>query len=351
MVLYSSEARGYAPAIACLLGAYVLLTGTGGTAWRAPLFWLLCTLAMLAHGTALTILAAMGTASLLRGILEKQGPAAILGNLALWFAAPLCASLAFWHFYLREMMVAGGPEYPVPFVVSQFFGYSFGLPGAGSGPPVYAGFGIALLVSAIAFGKFPSPASRCFFAGATAVFPALSLLAADTTYLYFRYFLVCLPFVYLLAAPVAERIAALGSAASVAAAVLLAVAILGQVPRTWILALHGRGSYLQALREIASGPEAKKNIVSNNDMELAIVLAHFRAQLDSLAPLHFVPSTSTGQAAPDWIIYASQEDPPAPPQSTIELHEKTYQKVSFHRSAPVSGTHWAVYKIQNATTP
>lgn len=351
LVLYSSEARGYAPAIACLLGAYAAITGTGRTIWRAPLFWLLCTAAVLAHGTALAILAAMGTASLLRGILEKQAPAAILGNLALWFAAPFLAATAHWHFFLREMAIAGGPEYTVPAVLAQFFGYAFGIPGAGSLPATAAWAGLALLAAAIAFGKFPDPPTRWFFAGATAVFPALSLLAADTTYLYFRYFLVCLPFVYLLAAPVAERVSGFGRAASIPALALLAASILGQAPRLWALAAQGRGSYLAALESIASDPDPVKTIVSNNDMQVGFVLGHYRARLPALEPLRFTPTSKAAETSPHWILYATQEDPPAPPQPTIELHGKIYQNVSFHRSAPVSGAHWAVYKIQNAPPP
>ena len=349
LVLYSSEARGYAPAIACLLGAYLLLAGKGGTAWRAPLFWLLCTLAVLAHGTAATILAAMGTASILRGILEKQKAAAALGNLALWFAVPFLATAAHWYSFLRQMAIAGGPEYTVPAVLAHFFGYAFGIPGAGSLPAAAAFAGLALLAAALVFGKFPDPATRWFFAGATAVFPALSLLAADTTYLYFRYFLVCLPFVYLLAAPVAERVAGFGRAASIAALALMAAAILGQAPRLWALAVLGRGSYPGALEKIAADPHPGKTIVSNNDMQAGIVLAHFRARLPSLDPLRFTPKSAAAETQPHWILYASQDDPPAPPQPAIALHGKIYRNVSFHRSAPVSGAHWAVYKIQNET--
>jgi hypothetical protein len=247
------------------------------------------------------------------------------------------------------MIIAGGPEYTLPAVLSQFFGYAFGIPGAGSLPAAAAFAGLALLAAAIAFGKFPDPATRWFFAGATAVFPALSLLAADTTYLYFRYFLVCLPFVYLLAAPVAERVAEFGRAASIAALALLAASILGQVPRLWALAALGRGSYLPALEKIAADPDPGKTIVSNNDLQVGLVLGHFRARLPSLEPLRFTPNSAASETQPHWILYATQEDPPAPPQPTIELHGKIYRNVSFHRSAPVSGAHWAVYKIQNAT--
>jgi hypothetical protein len=351
LILYSSEARGYAPAIACLLGAYVVITGHGRSVWRVPLFWFLCTAAVLAHGTALTILAAMGTASLLRSILEKQSPAAVLGNLSLWFGVPLLATAAYWNFFLRQMIIAGGPEYTLPAVLSHFFGYAFGIPGAGSLHSATAFAGLALLASAIAFGRFPDPATRWFFAGATAVFPALSLLAADTTYLYFRYFLVCLPFVYLLAAPMAERVAECRRTASVAALALVSAAIVGQIPRLWTLATQGRGSYLAALEKIASDSDPGKTIVSNNDMQVGLVLGHFRARLPALEPLRFTPNSAAAQTAPHWILYTTQEDPPVPPQSAIELHGKIYQNVSFHRSAPVSGAHWAVYKIHNATPP
>jgi hypothetical protein len=343
LVLYFSEARGYAPAIACLLGAYATLTGSGRVAWRIPLFWALSLLAVLSHGTALVLLAAMGVSELLAG---RGKPSARLGSIAVWFGVPFVAAAMHWHFFLRQMIIAGGPEYPLLVVLSHFFGYAFGIPGAGNGSSIVAVAGLVLLGVALGAGRFPDAASRWFFVGATVVFPALSLVATDTTYLYFRYFLVSLPFIYLLTAPLATRLAEFGRLPLTAALVLLAVCIGGQVPRLWTLSNQGRGDYLSALRWIVSDAAPDMSIISNNDMQVGLVLGHFRSEYPDLEPLRFLPRSTSGAAAPQWILYATQEDPPAPPEPVIELDGRHYTAVSKHLSAPVSGAHWTIYKIQ-----
>jgi hypothetical protein len=349
LVLYASEARGYAPAIACLLGAYLAFSGTGCLAWRVPLFWALCTLAVLAHGTALIILAALGAAALLNGILEKTPPLVVFSRAILWFAIPLLVASAHWWFFLRQMIIAGGPEYGIPTVVSHFFGYALGLPGAASGPPMLAAAGLALLATALLFGRFPDAFTRSFAAGATVIFPCLSLFASDTTYLYFRYFLVCLPFAYLLAAPLAERIAAWGRIPMAVAALVLTAVVAGQAPRLWILATQGRGDYLAALRVIASDSSTPPTIVSNNDLQVGLVLGYLRSRHPELEPLRFQSQKSRTESAPGWILYATQEDPPALPQPAIDLNGRRYAAVAKHLSAPVSGAHWALYTIQPNT--
>jgi hypothetical protein len=208
LVLYASEARGYAPALACLLGAWLVVSTKNdrGAVWRVPAFWLLCLGAMFSHGTALIILAALGVYFLLDRQIWSSQWLQTLGGTVAWFGVPLVAAALYWFFYLRVMMIAGGPEYTLPTVLAHFFGYAFGVPGAGAGYWLFALLGLVVLVAVLVFARFPDVATRVFFAGAVLVFPALSLVATDTTYLYFRYFLVSLPFVYLLSAALAERI-------------------------------------------------------------------------------------------------------------------------------------------------
>lgn len=233
LVLYASEARGYAPALACLLGAWLLVSEREpvGNVWRVPLFWLLCLFAMFSHGTSLVILAALGLYFLVDRPVRGASWVQTLGGAALWFGLPLAAAALFWFFFLRVMIIAGGPEYTLPTVLAHFFGYAFGVPSAGAGYGLIALLGLVALVSVLVFARFNDLATRVFFVGAVAIFPALSLLATDTTYLYFRYFLVCLPFVYLLSAPLAEQIDLMPRGWRVLAAVVLGAVVLGQFTR------------------------------------------------------------------------------------------------------------------------
>jgi hypothetical protein len=349
LVLYFSEARGYAPAIACLLGATVLILSESPRKWHIPLFWILCSLAVLSHGTSLIVLASLGSGNLLRGILEKKPPLHLLSDLLLWFGIPFVVASAHWILFLREMIVAGGPKYPVPVVLTHFFGYALGIPGAGKGHLAIAALGILALATALVLGRFPTPATRWFFAFVTVLFPTLSLLATDTTYLYFRYFLVSLPFVYLLAVPIAERISEMGRIPATAATLLLCAIVAGQFPRLWTLATQGRGDYLNALSHIASDASSSPTIVSNNDLQVGLVLGYLRSRHPELRPLRFLLNKSHSESAPDWILYATQEDPPMVPEPAIDLNGRRYAVFAKHLSAPVSGAHWTLYQIQPNT--
>jgi hypothetical protein len=247
------------------------------------------------------------------------------------------------------MIVAGGPEYSVPVVLTHFFGYALGIPGAAQGHFAIAAAGILTVATALLLGRFPTPATRWFFGFVTVLFPTLSLLATDTTYLYFRYFLVSLPFVYLLAAPIAERISKIGRVPATTAALLLCAIVAGQFPRLWMLATQGRGDYFSALSHIASHASSSPTIVSNNDLQVGLVLGYLRSRHPELRPLRFLPQKSHTESAPSWILYATQEDPPTVPEPAIDLNGRRYAALAKHLSAPVSGAHWTLYKIQPNT--
>jgi hypothetical protein len=242
------------------------------------------------------------------------------------------------------MIIAGGPEYTLPSVLAHFFGYALGLPGAGGGHPALGLGGLLLTAAALVFGRFPDLATRVFFVGAVFVFPALSLAATDTTYLYFRYFLVSLPFLYLLGAPLAAQVAGLARGWRVMGSVALAAVVLGQTPRLAQLIALGRGDYVTALRVVAEDSSPVKTMVANNEMQVGFVLGHSKKSHPELAPLVLVPQRQAADQPAEWIVYLTQDDPPASPEPAIVLHGTSYRFVSMHRSAPVSGAHWALYR-------
>jgi len=346
LVLYASEARGYAPALACLLGAWLVVStkADGGLVWRVLVFWLLCLGAMFSHGTSLVILAALGVYFLVDRQVRGGSWVRTLGGGAFWFGLPLAAAAAYWFLFLRVMIIAGGPEYTLPQVLAHFFGYSFGIPGAGSGHWPVALAGLVAVITALVFGRFPDFPTRVFFAGAAAIFPALSLVATDTTYLYFRYFLVSLPFVYLLSAPLAARIDLWPRGWRVVAAVVLGAVVLGQLPRLAPLISLGRGDYVTALRVIAEDSSPDKTMVANNEMQVGFVLGHNKKFHFELGRLILVPQARAADQPTGWIVYVTQDDPPVSPEPLINLHGSNYRLAGFHRSAPVSGAHWAIYR-------
>ena len=101
---------------------------------------------------------------------------------------------------------------------------------------------------------------------------------------------------------------------------------------------------MTALRVIAEDSSPDKSIVANNEMQVGFALGHNKKLHPELEPLTLVPQARAAEQPTQWIVYVTQDDPPAPPGASINLHGSSYRLVSFHPSAPVSGAHWAIYR-------
>ena len=79
------------------------------------------------------------------------------------------------------------------------------------------------------------------------------------------------------------------------------------------------------------------------------MLGYLRSRHPELRPLRFLPQKSHAASVPNWILYATQEDPPTAPEPYIDLNGRRYAALAKHLSAPVSGAHWTLYQIQPNT--
>jgi hypothetical protein len=346
MVLYSSEARGYAPALACSLAAVWLLLRDPLPALhplRLGAFWLVSVAGILAHATAVYPLIALGVWFLVSGLATGCTRVRLAGAAALWFGVPAMVFLGLFVFFLRPMMVAGGPSYPVVAIAAEFFGYGFGLPVNSAWAMPVALLGVAALGWGLVWGKFEVPSARIFFILVIAVVPMLGLLVAGPEYLHFRYFLVCLPFGFLVLGALAERLPR-GLPARVGIAVLLAILVSLQVPRIATLAQLGRGGARPVLERVSSAGAEGQTIISNHDLMLGMVVEFYRARDSRLAGVRYLPQWAERSGPADWLVISSQEQPLPAPSSSMQLPDASYRLVTAIRSAPVSGTHWILYR-------
>ena len=97
MILYSSEARGYALAIFFALLAFIALrAGDPARRGAIPVFWLSVTLGFLSHLTFAHVYFALLAWSIARPLLRREPFARGLASAARWHAVPLLFLAAFY---------------------------------------------------------------------------------------------------------------------------------------------------------------------------------------------------------------------------------------------------------------
>ncbi len=346
-ILYFSEARGYAVAVACALGAFSVVwkTKRAGNVWWWGAFWTLCVVGFLAHGTFLMILLALGVWILVAEFQACRNPVHALLTAGIWVGPPALAGAGFLSYFLRPMLVAGGPDYTLARVLGEFFGYGLGLPVSGPLLPLTFALGAVVLAAGLVLTCKSDPALGVFFGTVLLCAPVLSLVAGRGEFIYFRYFLVCLPFLYLLVGVIFDRlIERLGSTGKPLAGAALAVFLIGQSQPIAGLLTYGRGEYAPALLAISTSPVAGKTVSSDQDLRVGIVVEYYRKALLLHDLLRYLPEWEKSDQAPTWMIRHSQGPMTVPPQDPLTMPEGgTYRLKGLHISGPVSGTHWMVY--------
>jgi len=345
--LYFSEARGYAVAIAAVLAAFwMLLEKRRASPWTAwmPAFWAVCVAGILSHATVIFPIAAMAVWVAWDGRTPERWRACLVELLA-WFGIPFGVFAGFYFGFLREMMVAGGPVHSPLRVASDYFAYGLGLPALEVWNLPAAIFGGFLLISAAVFARLPTAGLRLFFVFAIAVFPLLGAAVSGTGVVYFRYFLVTLPFVFLLCGCLFERAIAYGRAARILLWLVPVLASFVQIPRLASLAAHGRGEYRAALARVVADPSVEPTLRSDHDMLVGMVAEYHRSRVPAFTPIRYLPNWAEGPKACNWVVFHHQADTPPRPEPTVVVEGKTFVLERHFACAPVSGSHWFLYRL------
>jgi hypothetical protein len=343
LVLYSSEARGYAPALASSLGClWIWLRHEGRpTLGSVPAFWALALAGLLSHPSIVYVLAAIGCWQLCR---KRESLRAWLGDLraALWWlAVPGLLAVVLFFAFFRGMDVAGGPTLPPAVIAAEFFRYGLGLPGSENHPWATAVTGVFLILAALVWGVHRFSGQRVFFTAALLVLPGVAYWVAGREYVYFRYFLVCLPLLFLLLGCLAERLwsSSAGGRVLVAAAVSASLAL--QSPPLFELAWQGRGSCREVLATILRESKGSTDVFSDHDMMIGMVFEHYRAGWPDGSLLRYHTQWSMPTGTCEWLLAAPAAGPLA---ETREIEGRIFRHVrTFHR-ARVSGTDWILYR-------
>jgi len=309
-------------------------------------FAALASLGILSHLTVVFVLAgACGWAALelWRARVEKPPHRS-----ALLLLVPLLALGVLWLVDLRYLQVGRGPAYDIPSVLRELLRAAHGLP---PGP-----LELAAVLTLAAAGYEVAELARArdtrvvFFVLAMAA-PAAALAWRRPEVLAPRYFVVLVPFLFLLAAAGAARVVR----SAVAGRVVVAGALVAFLSANALACLRlielGRGSYPDAVRRmVAATPAGLVTVGGDHDWRTLAVLQYFTARLGVRGRVVFVPADKWSAVAPEWLLTHDFSLPPATPPVVRGRNGRDYELVAVFPYAGLSGWNWMLYRMAPAGT-
>jgi len=383
LAVHSSEARGYAPATMFALLAFGLQRlALERSRWWAPVLLQICVvLGYLSHLSFVFVHLALMAWSGWRLLSARAERARWMLRMALrWGSMHGVALLFFGALYwihVRHSLSLPGPLYPLVRILRHTIAHSMGSPLDG---------GLAWLAAAtvaLAFACELACMARqgedawLFHLTAVALAPTLVIAALSPPTFYTRYFVVCLPFLYLVLGQLAGRLFARSRPLALCATLLVLLAVAGNLLRTYRFLAIGRGGYREALLEMARRTRgAEISVGSNNDACVADVLRFYSNLLPGGKRVRFrrggvwvkseaerlinpnpsrpLPTGERGlfvvdswpRGGPDWLVVPSSEPVPERlPYVHIERGVRCWLKRIFP-SYLLSGQTWYLYRCR-----
>jgi uncharacterized membrane protein len=345
LVLYSAEARGYAPALLAALVSFYALERH----WEAPrlatllVFWAATVLGTLFHATYVPAYVALLGWSVVRAIEVHGFTGRALRALTTCHLLPLAFVVAFYLLFLRGMVIGGGPGYRTLDVVRESAAYTLGVPQAWSA--IALAMAVVLGVSGLGLLVGQRSPRWTFFVLVLVVVPALMLLVTRPKVLYFRYFLVQTLFFYSLAGTVLGALSARGASGRVAAWALMAVYGAAQLPPLHALLTTGRGGCVETVRYLGnhtSGPVV--SVGADDDFRNGLMLWYLERFLPAGKRLQYVAQSAAANPPPDWVLLHDL-GPPTPHPDTIQSPSGArYDRVAGFQCGGVARWYWWVYR-------
>jgi hypothetical protein len=344
LILYSSEARGYGPLIMFALASFVLaeryIAGRGLA--TAALFWGAVVLAFLSHSSYIFIYAALFIWSAAEEI-KSGGIVRALRRVALLHCVPAAFLTVYYLVFLKGMVYGGGEMVEPLKVVISAASMAVGLPSEGAFGYIPLAAVLVLLAVGLAFLRRTAPVQSVFFLCAIFVIPALATVTLKPEFLYFRYFLVCFPFFYLLAAYALAgvyRRPGWGKPVFFAAMIVFSVF---NVRASLDLIRYGRGAYSEAVAYMISESPGPEVIVgSDHDFRNELVLGFYSGFFKEKR-ISYLDKEARQDTVPDWFLEHSVDRARRPSEYLFEGGYRFTLKQNYG-FAGVSGWSWFVYK-------
>ena len=296
MILYATEARGYACAAFFAVACYELVDdGARATVRRAVLFVCCAILGALSHGTFLYFFAAL---TLWQGtvlIRQRRMP-----DFFKFFLAPWLSIALFCIVQMRGLVIGEAYQRPFGSVLFRTLALFAGAPDQGP----WAWFGIVLLLGIVALAFWKLPPERSFFFAI--LFPIALASVALFPYPYERHFFICLPFILMIAAEPLAAVYRRYSWGKYPVALLIGLFLWGNGLWTNRLIQDGRGHYLEAMQFMAGNTTAREiTLGSDHDFRNSLVIDFYKQYMTPAKPVRYIDKSHFADDPPEWFLLHS----------------------------------------------
>jgi hypothetical protein len=347
LIIYSSEARGYALAgFFCLAGLVTLQRYLATRGWLSLVsFWLASALGFLSHLTVLHFYFGVAIWSAVRFGRTSKSSRQVLQSVAICHAVPAAFLLFFYFFSIRGMTIGGtSNREELTVVLARTLALSVGCPAESFVAQLLVGL-LALCAGILALWVMRRENSDLWIFFAVTVFasPLVSLLAQTSAGLFVRYFYINILFYLLLLSYLFGRLWRRGYHGRALCAAGLACVLIGNVLCLRDFAHGRRGQYRAALWYMAEHSPGRVFEVATDQRRNVLMLAYYTAYLPADKQLNYYGPETPASSAPEWFVTVYGELG-KPRQTTVSMAGTSYSLAEIFRHAGLSGFDWAVYR-------
>lgn len=347
LILYSSEARGYAPAIFFAVSAFLLVQSRWARRkpWKLGLLWLSILLGLLSHLTSSFVFVSLLLWAGVRELRAGPTPRASVLELMKCFAVPALLAASLYVIDVRHMATGGGEDYGIGEVVRRGLLLAVGAPSA----PLPEALCVAAVALAAAWGLYclrddPNQPA-IFFLCVLLIVPGAVLVLRQPEYIYFRYLIVCVPFLYLLLSSCLVSILRTGRGGRIAASALLLLFAAGNAPPIISLISLGRGQYREAVLYMAHHTPGPNVLVgSDHDFRNQLVLRYYARFLPENKTLLYVEQDEWPAEGVHWALTHSQDLAHTAPRRLVDRGGNAYLLEKTFPYSGISGWNWYLYR-------
>jgi hypothetical protein len=347
LILFFSEARGYAPAIFFALSSLFVLEKclTNYSTIKLLLFWLSSCLGTLSHLSFVIVFLSLSVWVLYK---EFSGPSSLkakLYNSFKYLFIPSAFILVFYLFYARGMTIGGGDINDTSTEISKGIIYLLGLPHSLTRLE-FTVLGLFAIVTLIGTYLFCQDKNKLwsFVIGVLVLPPIVIIFTTRPTVYYFRYLVVTYPFFYLMLSHIFGKLYRKSNRYSYVAIILICLYLIGQMQQLWPLFKYGRGNYQAILREVSNNSSGNVlRIGSDHDFRNKMLLSFYQRFMPPYQSLHYIDQKLWNIDSPEWIIL-HKADRSFKPEPFISISDQqTYKLTKVERSVGESGFSWFLY--------
>ena len=345
VVVYSTEARGYAWLLAFAAMGFLALDRFLATRGQAPLwvFWLSMAAGLAAHPEILHVY--LG-ALLWSGFRLRSAPR----DLARLHAVPMLWIGAWIVFVMRGSIVGGGPPWTWREILDRSLAWTIGYP-IQTVPPLLVACACVAVVLWDARRLWAEGSDEGLFYIGTILGPVVLMTALSPPYLFPRYFLVPLFFLLVVTGRRTAALAMSSTRGRWATVAVLLLFIAGNGVHVARMFRARYGNHTSAVRLLAANPPARGVTVTSWSLDqwTQLPLAFYASRLGLNDRVEYIPRaelTRRAATAPlvDWVTEVTPPcDPPPPARRSLPSVGGTYALTGSFPVCGLSGMSWYVY--------